>query len=106
MTPQNTALPPLLQVKDLRVAFGGKELVHGVDFSIAPGEKLALVGESGSGKTVTALSLVRLVHNARITGSARLAPAKPGEPPIDLLQAAERQPLGMRGDAIAMIFQE
>src|SRR3954447_1562138 len=106
MTPQNTALPPLLQVKDLRVAFGGKEVVHGVDFSIAPGEKLALVGESGSGKTVTALSLVRLVHNARITGSARLAPSRPNEPAVELLQASERQLLGIRGDDIAMIFQE
>src|SRR4051812_25470385 len=106
MTPQNTTLPPLLQVKDLRVAFGGKEVVHGVDFSIAPGEKLALVGESGSGKTVTALSLVRLVHNARITGSARLAPSRPNEAAVELLQASERQLLGIRGDDIAMIFQE
>ena len=47
----------LLDVASLRVAFGGKEVVHGIDFrSIAAGEKLALVGESGSGKTVTALS--------------------------------------------------
>ena len=69
---QNIPLPPLLEVKDLRVSFAGKEVVHGVDFAIGPGEKLALVGESGSGKTVTALSLVRLVHNARITGSAKL----------------------------------
>src|SRR3954466_865663 len=106
MTPQNTALPPLLQVKDLRVSLGGKEVVHGVDFHIAPGEKLALVGESGSGKTVTALSLVRLVHNARITGSARLAPAEPGQQPTELLQASERQLLRIRGDDIAMIFQE
>ena len=64
---------PLLDVRDLRVAFGGKEVVHGIDLAIAPGEKLALVGESGSGKTVTALSLARLVHGARIEGSARLA---------------------------------
>ncbi|MBC5783527.1 ABC transporter ATP-binding protein [Ramlibacter sp. USB13] len=106
MHEQKNALPPLLQVKDLRVAFGGKEVVHGVDLAIAPGEKLALVGESGSGKTVTALSLVRLVHNARITGSARLAPAKPGGQPVELLQASERQLLGIRGDDIAMIFQE
>ncbi|NNU42982.1 ABC transporter ATP-binding protein [Ramlibacter montanisoli] len=105
MNEPNVALPPLLEVKDLRVSFGGKEVVHGADFSIAPGEKLALVGESGSGKTVTALSLVRLVHNAHITGSARLAPANGGAP-IELLQASERELLGIRGRDIAMIFQE
>ncbi|MCD6079463.1 MAG: putative type oligopeptide transport system, ATP-binding component with duplicated domain [Ramlibacter sp.] len=100
------ALPPLVDVKDLRVSFGGKEVVHGVNFSIAPGEKLALVGESGSGKTVTALSLVRLVHNAHITGSARLAGAGEGAAPVELLQASERELLGIRGRDIAMIFQE
>ncbi|MCI5067105.1 ATP-binding cassette domain-containing protein, partial [Acidovorax sp.] len=51
---------PLLQVRDLHVRFGTKEVVRGVNFSIAAGEKLALVGESGSGKTITALSLLRL----------------------------------------------
>ena len=61
---------PLLEVSDLRVAFDGKEVVHGIDFTIQPGEKLALVGESGSGKTVTALSLLRLVQNAQISGAA------------------------------------
>ena len=103
---QKHALPPLLEVRDLKVSFGGKEVVHGVDFAIAPGEKLALVGESGSGKTVTALSLVRLVHNAHITGSARLAPAQAGGQATELLQASERELLGIRGRDIAMIFQE
>lgn len=105
MQDHNLPLPPLLDVKDLRVAFGGKEVVKGIAFSIAPGEKLALVGESGSGKTVSALSLLRLVPNARITGSARLA-GPPGGEPVDLLQASERQLLGIRGRDIAMIFQE
>ncbi|NML48219.1 ABC transporter ATP-binding protein [Ramlibacter sp. G-1-2-2] len=99
-------MTPLIEVKDLRVAFGNKEVVHGVDLTIAAGEKLALVGESGSGKTVTALSLVRLVQGASVTGSARMAPEQPGGAPIDLLQASERELLGIRGRDIAMIFQE
>ena len=97
--------PPLLDVKGLRVAFGGKEVVHGIDFRIAPGEKLALVGESGSGKTVSALSLLGLVPNASVTGSAVLA-AEPGVPPRDLLHLPERELLAVRGREIAMIFQE
>ncbi|MGZ5848238.1 MAG: ATP-binding cassette domain-containing protein, partial [Ramlibacter sp.] len=97
---------PLVQVRDLRVSFAGKEVVHGVDFHVAPGEKLALVGESGSGKTVTALSLLGLVQNARVTGSARLAPPQPGQDPVDLLKLSERELLGVRGADIAMIFQE
>ncbi|BEP54857.1 hypothetical protein GmRootV118_21010 [Variovorax sp. V118] len=64
---------PLLDVKGLRVAFGGKPVVHGIDLQIAAGEKLALVGESGSGKTVTALSLLRLVQNADLAGVATLS---------------------------------
>jgi microcin C transport system ATP-binding protein len=96
----------LLDVQGLKVSFGGKEVVHGVDFSVAPGEKLALVGESGSGKTVTALSLLRLVQNAELKGSARFAGAADASQPLDLLTASERTLLGIRGRDIAMIFQE
>lgn len=98
--------PPLLDVKGLRVSFGGKEVVHGVDFHIRPGEKLALVGESGSGKTVTALALLRLVLNADISGSAMLFGAEPPSPALDLLSIPERELLAIRGREIAMIFQE
>jgi microcin C transport system ATP-binding protein len=94
----------LLEVKDLRVSFGGKEVVHGIDFHVAPGEKLALVGESGSGKTVSALSLLGLVQNARVTGSAMFA--NEGAQPRDLLTMSERELLATRGREIAMIFQE
>ena len=62
----------LLEVEQLEVRFGDKAVVRGVSFAIAAGEKLALVGESGSGKTITALSLLRLVPDARITGQGRI----------------------------------
>jgi len=91
--------PPLLQVRDLRVRFGAKEVVHGVSFDIHPGEKLALVGESGSGKTVTALALLRLAGDARLEGQALMQGR-------DLLQLSERDLRGVRGGDIAMVFQE
>ncbi len=105
-------LPPspmtakLLEVSKLSVSFGAKEVVHGIDFSIAPGEKLALVGESGSGKTVTALALLRLAAGAKVTGSALLAGVEGSTAPVDLLTLPERKLLGIRGREIAMIFQE
>jgi microcin C transport system ATP-binding protein len=92
----------LLEVKNLTVSFGGNAVVHGINFSIAPGEKLALVGESGSGKTVTALSLLRLVQDATISGQALFQ----NEGSIDLLKIPEQQLSGLRGQDIAMIFQE
>ncbi len=91
--------PPLLQVRGLRVAFGGQAVVHGIDFELAAGERLALVGESGSGKTVSALSLLRLLPEAAVSGSALLQGR-------DLLQLSERELRGVRGDEVACIFQE
>ncbi len=104
-----TTLPssdaPLLRVEDLRVAFGGKAVVHGVDFDIGAGEKLALVGESGSGKTITALSLLRLAADAEVSGRALLH-GHGGAPARDLLALPEREMRGLRGGDIAMVFQE
>jgi microcin C transport system ATP-binding protein len=57
-----------LEVRDLTVEFGSRRVVDRVSFSIGDGERMALVGESGSGKTVTALSLLRLLETARLTG--------------------------------------
>ena len=90
---------PLLDVRGLRVGFGGRDVVHSIDFHIMAGEKLALVGESGSGKTVSALSLLRLVHNAQVSGSAHLNGR-------DLLRLSEHDLRGVRGDDVAIIFQE
>lgn len=89
----------LLAVHDLSVSFAGKPVVQGVSFEMAAGEKLALVGESGSGKSVTALSLLRLVGEAQLSGRALLDGR-------DLLGLSEREMRGIRGGDIAMIFQE
>lgn len=94
---------PLLQVDRLSVEFdspaGPVRAVDGVSFSIARGEKFALVGESGSGKTVTGLSLLRLLTDARVSGSVLFD----GQ---DLAALTEPQMRAVRGRRIAMIFQE
>jgi len=89
----------LLEVQNLSVSFAGKEVVHGISFTIAAGEKLAMVGESGSGKTISALSLLRLVADAKISGQALFDGR-------DLLSLPERDVRAIRGQDIAMIFQE
>jgi peptide/nickel transport system ATP-binding protein len=97
---------PLLDVKGLRTEFrsGGSSFaaVDGISFSLAPGETLGIVGESGCGKSVTSLSIMRLVPNppGRITaGEIRLE----GRNLLDLPESDMR---AVRGDDIAMIFQE
>ncbi len=95
----------LLEVSGLKVTFGRgerrTEVVHGVDFTLLPGEKLALVGESGSGKSVTALSILRLhdPDQCHYAGSIRLL----GE---ELLSQPESALRRVRGAAISMVFQE
>jgi len=93
----------LLEVRNLSVSFGGQadsaRAVDEVSFTLNAGEKFALVGESGSGKSVTALSLLRLVSNARSSGEVIFA----GE---NLVNASERRLRGIRGKDITMIFQE
>ncbi|WP_206951996.1 ABC transporter ATP-binding protein [Trinickia acidisoli] len=90
---------PLLALEHLRIAFGDTVAVDDLTFAIGQGERVALVGESGSGKTVTALSILRLLRDAQVSGAIRLA----GE---DLLGKSERAMQGLRGSQIAMIFQE
>ena len=90
---------PLLQVNHLHVGFGGQDVVKDLSFCIQAGEKLALVGESGSGKTITALSLLRLVGEAQLRGEALMGGR-------NLLQISEREMQAVRGDEIAVIFQE
>lgn len=89
----------LLDVQNLRVAFGASTVVDDVSFSIAPGEKFALVGESGSGKTVTSLAVLRLNQDAQYGGRILFE----GD---DLLKRPESAMRSVRGKDVAMIFQE
>ncbi|CAK0761645.1 putative oligopeptide ABC transporter ATP binding subunit YejF [Gammaproteobacteria bacterium] len=92
----------LLEINDLTVAFGSKTVVDGVSFTIRKGETLALVGESGSGKSVTALSILQLLPYPLAShprGSIRLQGR-------ELVGASSAHLREVRGDRVAMIFQE
>ncbi|QHJ01491.1 dipeptide ABC transporter ATP-binding protein [Xylophilus rhododendri] len=101
----------MLSVQGLSVEFdtpqGVFRAVDGLSFDVAPGRTLAIVGESGSGKSVTSMAILRLTDFARgriAEGSMRFRPREGGE--IDLAKATESTMLGIRGNEIAMIFQE
>ncbi|MFN3688799.1 dipeptide ABC transporter ATP-binding protein [Salinarimonas sp.] len=96
---------PLLSVRDLAIAFGETQAVDGLSFDVPAGETVALVGESGSGKSASALAIMRLVERegGRITrGSLSMG----GPAPIDLATLDERAMRRVRGNRIAMVFQE
>jgi microcin C transport system ATP-binding protein len=93
---------PLLDVRDLSVAFGASLAVDRISFSIKRGECVALVGESGSGKSVSALSILRLLPYpiaSHPSGGIRFKGR-------DLLTSSEREMRGIRGSDISIIFQE
>ena len=91
----------MLSVESLIVDLpGARRVVRGVSFSLAQGGSLGVVGESGSGKTIAALALMRLLPDgARTQGAVRFEGR-------DLTKLSEREMQGLRGDRIAMVFQE
>ncbi|MCJ7705563.1 MAG: ABC transporter ATP-binding protein [Desulfobacterales bacterium] len=96
----------LLQVRDLKTYFytdaGVVKAVDGVSYDLKGGETLGLVGESGCGKSVSALSILRLIANppGKIVGGEIFFEGK------DLLKISEKEIRNIRGNHIAMIFQE
>ena len=98
--------PALLEVRGLRTTFkserGEVRAVDGVDFRLERGRTLGIVGESGCGKSVTALSIMGLVPQppGRIAGGEVLFEGE------DLLKCAPQRMRDLRGDKLAMIFQE
>jgi peptide/nickel transport system ATP-binding protein len=100
------ARKPLLRVENLRTHFhtrdGVVRAVDGVSFEVHAGETLAIVGESGCGKSVTSLSILRLLPMP----PARFVEGRVVFEERDLLQLPETDMRAIRGNAIAMIFQE
>jgi peptide/nickel transport system ATP-binding protein len=97
---------PLLQVDQLRISVRGSQgfhpVVRGLSFSVDAGQTLAIVGESGCGKSITALSILGLLPR----GSARVDSGRILFEGTDLLRQPESAMRALRGNQIAMIFQE
>jgi peptide/nickel transport system ATP-binding protein len=92
---------PLLEIDGLQVTFGRTAAVRGTSLSVAPGETHCLVGESGCGKSVTALAIMNLLARGGERNARRMT--FQGE---DLLGLSDRGMARLRGNAMAMIFQE
>jgi len=99
--PESMLAAPVLDMAELRVAFGATEAVRGVSLRVRRGETHCLVGESGCGKSVTALAVMGLLARGarRSAGHIRFGDA-------DLLPLSDRAMGRLRGDRIGMIFQE
>lgn len=91
---------PLLSVSNLRVSYGDYLAVKGVNFLVSRGETLALVGESGCGKSTIAMAIMRLLGGrAELTGSVDFDG-------LDLSAISDPQMRNLRGNDIAMVFQD
>lgn len=101
----------LLEIKNLVTEFRTEDetvkAVNNISFSLSRGETIGIVGESGSGKSVTALSVMRLIPNppGKITGGEIIYHSKTSGP-IDIAKLSEKNMRSLRGNEIAMIFQE
>ena len=92
--------PHLVELRDLKVAFDGVQVLHGIDLTVGPGEALGLVGESGCGKSVTWLAALGLLPGkASVSGSVKVDGREIGGGPRHALES-------VRGGRIAMIFQD
>jgi oligopeptide/dipeptide ABC transporter ATP-binding protein len=104
-------MQPILEVENLRTYFhtdaGVARAVDGVSFEVRAGETLGIVGESGSGKSVTALSVMRLIPQPPgvIETGSKISFHEDGGT-VDLAAATEEEMRRIRGNDIAMIFQE
>ena len=94
-----------LSVNDLKISFrtdaGKVQAVRNISFDLYKGETLAIVGESGSGKSVTSKAIMGIsAGNSIYEGGEILYDGQ------DLVRIPEEEMHKLRGDKIAMIFQD
>ncbi|OZV11489.1 peptide ABC transporter ATP-binding protein [Tissierella sp. P1] len=96
---------PLLSLKDLKVSFfnnsGEVKVIRGVSFNLEKGEVLGVVGESGSGKSVTSMSIIKLLK-----GTGKITNGEIVYKGENLVDKTEKEMMKIRGNDIAMIFQD
>ena len=101
---------PILSIQQLCVDFtspsGNHRALEGLNLTVRRGEIVAVVGESGSGKSVTALSILRLLNGKQVNYPSGKILFHDGETQVDLLTIPEKEMQDLRGQKIAMIFQE
>ncbi|NHN56007.1 ABC transporter ATP-binding protein [Calidifontibacter sp. DB0510] len=91
---------PALQIEDLSLRIGSRQILDGVSLAAPPGEVTGLAGESGSGKTMTGMTVIGLQPpSARVTGSIRLGDR-------ELVGLPEKELNRLRGNEIAVVFQD
>jgi peptide/nickel transport system ATP-binding protein len=96
----HTPKQPLLEVRDLSVAYNGQAAVHELSFHIGAGEAYGLVGESGSGKSTVAMALVRyLARGGQVTGGRILFDSQ------DVMALDDAALRAMRGQQVAVVYQ-
>ncbi len=96
----------IIEVKNLSVSFGEKQVLNNISFKVQQGETLGIVGESGSGKSITSLVIMSLISPvAKIHQGSEILFHQNGKT-INLLELDQNQMRKIRGNEIAMIFQE
>ena len=103
---QNQRLHYIIEVKNLSISFGDKQVLNNINFKVEQGDTLGIVGESGSGKSLTSLAIMGLLSpNVTIHPESEIL-FRQNDKMIDLLKLSPKTLEEIRGNEIGMIFQE